>query len=141
MNQGPQFQNVVPFRGAVKGLVIANVAVWVLLVLLPGLFHYGAFNEYFGLVPDKVIHGFWIWQPFTYMFMHAASVFHILFNMLILWWFGAELESRWGKKFFLTYYLVCGVGAGIIYLIGTTVYGLITGNPLDMMTPLVGASG
>jgi membrane associated rhomboid family serine protease len=141
VNQGPQMQNVVPFRGAVKVLVITNVAVWVLLVLLPGIFHFGAFNEILGLVPEKVISGFWLWQPFTYMFMHATSVFHILFNMLILWWFGAELEARWGQKFFTTYYLVCGVGAGLIYLIGTTIYAYISGSPLGMMTPLVGASG
>lgn len=141
MNQGPQFQAVVPFKGAVKGLVLANVAIWFSLVLVPGLFHYTNFIEIFGLVPERVISGFWIWQPFTYMFMHASGVFHILFNMLVLWWFGAELEGRWGFKFFLTYYLVCGVGAGIIYLIGTTLYAYISGNPLGMMTPLVGASG
>jgi membrane associated rhomboid family serine protease len=141
VNQGPQFQNVVPFRGAVKALVIINVAVWVLLVLVPGLFHYGGFNEILGLVPNRVVHGFWVWQPFTYMFMHANNVFHILFNMLILWWFGAELEGRWGRKFFTTYYLVCGVGAGIIYVIGTTLYDYIAGNGLSGAIPLVGASG
>ncbi|MGZ3722261.1 MAG: rhomboid family intramembrane serine protease [Bdellovibrionales bacterium] len=142
MNQGPQFQAVVPFKGAVKGLVIANVAVWLGLVLIPGLFmHNSMFVDLFGLVPERVITSFWIWQVFTYMFMHASGVFHILFNMLILWWFGAELEGRWGNKFFLTYYLVCGVGAGIIYLLGTTLYAYISGNVTGMITPLVGASG
>ena len=75
------------------------------------------------------------------MFVHAMGVFHILFNMLVLWWFGAELELRWGSRFFLTYYLVCGVGAGAIYLIGTLGYALITGNVLPLAVPLVGASG
>jgi membrane associated rhomboid family serine protease len=142
VNQGPpQFQNVVPFTKAVRVLVIANVAVWLALVLIPGLFHNGLFIDLFGLVPERVVSGFWVWQIFTYMFMHASGVFHILFNMLILWWFGAELEQRWGSKFFVTYYLVCGVGAGVVYLIGTTLYAYITGNVSSMMTPLVGASG
>lgn len=136
-----QFQTVVPFRGAVKTLVIINVVVWFALVLVPGVFHFGAFLDWFGLVPEMVLFKFWIWQPVTYMFMHASGVFHILFNMLVLWWFGAELQDRWGQKFFTTYYLVCGVGAGLIYLAGTTTYSFVSGNPLGMMTPLVGASG
>jgi membrane associated rhomboid family serine protease len=64
-----------------------------------------------------------------------------LFNMLSLWWFGSELEQRWGARFFLAYYMVCGVGAGVIYALGTIIYGLATGNPLPMTIPLVGASG
>jgi membrane associated rhomboid family serine protease len=142
VNQGPQFQAVVPFTKSVRILVIANVAIWIGLVLLPGLFvHSSLFLELFGLVPSKVISDFWVWQIFTYMFMHASGVFHVLFNMLILWWFGAELEQRWGTRFFVTYYLVCGVGAGIVYLVGTTLYAYISGNVAGMMTPLVGASG
>ena len=140
--QGPQFQMVVPFTKAVKALVIINVVAWVGLVLLPGVFlHTSLPLELFGLVPQKVFSDFWIWQLFTYMFLHASGVFHILFNMLILWWFGAELEARWGSRFFVTYYLVCGVGAGVVYLLGTTLYAYITGNVAGMMTPLVGASG
>ena len=46
------------------------------------------------------------------MFIHSAGVFHILFNMLVLWMFGSELEGLWNKKFFLTYYFVCGAGGG-----------------------------
>jgi membrane associated rhomboid family serine protease len=142
VNQGPQFQTVVPFTKAVKVLVIINVVAWVGLVLLPGVFMHTSFPlELFGLVPQKVFSDFWVWQLFTYMFLHATGVFHILFNMLILWWFGAELEARWGSRFFVTYYLFCGVGAGVVYLLGTTLYAYISGNVGGMMTPLVGASG
>lgn len=55
-------------------------------------------------------------QYVTYMFMHSTQNFsHILFNMFALWMFGNTLENVWGSKKFLIYYLVTGLGAGIIY--------------------------
>mgnify|MGYP005970236947 CR=1 FL=1 len=57
--------------------------------------------------------GFNPFQLLTYMFMHA-SFSHIFFNMFALWMFGRILEFVWGPKRFLFYYLVCGIGAGII---------------------------
>lgn len=52
-------------------------------------------------------------QFFTYMFMHA-NFSHIFFNMFAVWMFVRVLEQVWGPKRFLTYYLVCGIGAGVI---------------------------
>lgn len=52
-------------------------------------------------------------QLITYMFMHAGFA-HIFFNMFAVWMFGRILEQVWGPKRFLFYYLVCGIGAGII---------------------------
>ncbi|MEG1838130.1 MAG: rhomboid family intramembrane serine protease [Bacteroidaceae bacterium] len=52
-------------------------------------------------------------QLFTYMFMHA-NFEHIFFNMFAVWMFGRILEQVWGPKRFLFYYIVCGVGAGLI---------------------------
>lgn len=52
-------------------------------------------------------------QLFTYMFMHG-SFSHLFFNMFALWMFGDILEQFWGSKRFLFYYIVCGIGAGII---------------------------
>ncbi len=50
------------------------------------------------------------------MFMHSTQNFsHILFNMFALWMFGNTLENVWGSKKFLIYYLVTGLGAGIVY--------------------------
>lgn len=143
MAQNPQIQLSVPLTPMVKKLIIANCVIWVGgVVILQGLILGGdRLFELFALVPYRVITSFWIWQLFTYMFLHATSVFHILFNMLTLWWFGSELEQRWGGRFFLTYYLVCGVGAGAIYLIGTLIYYLVTGHMMSMAAPLVGASG
>jgi len=56
------------------------------------------------------------YQYLTYMFMHSTQNFsHILFNMFALWMFGNTLENVWGSKRFLIYYLVTGLGAGIVY--------------------------
>lgn len=56
---------------------------------------------------------FRIWQLVSYLFMHGSFA-HILFNMFAVWMFGRLMESYWGSKRFLIYYLVCGIGAGII---------------------------
>lgn len=139
-----QFQpTVAPFTKTVKALVIANVAIWIVgvLILQGMVLRTHDIFQYFGLVPDRFLFNFWFWQPFTYMFIHSASVFHVLFNMLILWWFGAELELKWGSKFFLAYYLISGVGAALIYLIFVFLYSLATGDPSPLMAPVVGASG
>jgi len=55
-------------------------------------------------------------QLVTYMFLHA-TIGHIFFNMLALWMFGAILENLWGPKRFLIFYVVCGVGAGLLQLL------------------------
>ncbi|EGJ70689.1 Peptidase S54, rhomboid domain protein [Bacteroides coprosuis DSM 18011] len=52
-------------------------------------------------------------QIFTYIFMHGGFT-HLFFNMFALWMFGRILETVWGPKKFLLYFLVCGVGAGLI---------------------------
>jgi len=113
------------FRGAVKALVLANVAVFVLQWILPGLL-----ERAFGLIPIKIIGGFQIWRLFTYMFLHGGF-FHILMNMFVLWMFGKELESSWGTREFLKFYFICGVGAGLF----NTLF-----EPFSPI-PIIGASG
>lgn len=56
------------------------------------------------------------YQFVTYMFMHGG-LWHIFFNMFALWMFGNALENVWGPARFLTYYMVTGIGAGIVYTI------------------------
>ncbi len=55
-------------------------------------------------------------QLVTYMFMHGSFT-HILFNMFALWMFGNALENVWGSKRFLVYYMVTGIGAGLIQIL------------------------
>ncbi len=143
MQQGASFGAVAPLTKVVKALLIVNITTWVGLVLILQRFILGGdvVFQYFGLIPEKLILSFWVWQPVSYMFLHSTQIFHVLFNMLILWWFGSELEMRWGPRFFLLYYFVCGVGAAFMYSFTLFIYALISGNSLPMVIPVVGASG
>ena len=105
-----------PLSTALKALIGANVVMFLAQSVFPVL------TEVFGLHPAWVIpalstlvaeHAFWVWQLATYMFLHGG-VFHILFNMLALWMFGAELERIWGTRYFLKFYFVTGIGAGVL---------------------------
>jgi membrane associated rhomboid family serine protease len=93
-----------PLTPAIKALIIANVAMFVLAFVVP------AITLRLGLRPQDVFTGFAVWQPVTYMFLHGG-IFHILFNMLALWMFGTELERMWGSRYFTRYYFACGLGA------------------------------
>ncbi|HEX8462802.1 MAG TPA: rhomboid family intramembrane serine protease, partial [Segetibacter sp.] len=55
------------------------------------------------------------WQLVTHLFLHG-SFMHLFSNMFALWMFGSALETLWGPKRFLTFYFLCGIGAGLIQL-------------------------
>lgn len=76
---------------------------------------------------------FHIWQLLTHMFMHGGFM-HIAFNMFALYSFGTMLESIWGSKKFLFFYISCGLGAGILQ-------NLINSYTNDILSVAVGASG
>ena len=57
---------------------------------------------------------FYPFQIVTHFFMHA-NFMHIAFNMFALWMFGSALETLWGPKRFLFYYLVCALGAAALH--------------------------
>jgi membrane associated rhomboid family serine protease len=97
-----------PVTPAVRILLWTNIGMYLASLVFPVIVNV------LGLVPSEVIEKRWIWQPLTYMFLHARSPTHILFNMLILWMFGVELERIWRTRFFVRYYLVTGVGAGLL---------------------------
>ncbi|WP_058835020.1 rhomboid family intramembrane serine protease [Luteimonas abyssi] len=80
--------------------------------------------------------GFMPWQLLTYGFLHG-NLPHLLFNMLALFMFGAQLEYTWGQRRFLTYFLVCVVGAGLCQLVVVS-WSLAQGGGAY---PTVGASG
>lgn len=92
---------------------------------------------YFGLWPPgapQPLPQFMPWQLLTYGFLHDThTVLHIGFNMFMLWMFGREVERVMGTRRFVTYYLVCIVGAGIVQLIVT--------NFSNAFAPTIGASG
>lgn len=140
MNRSVSFQTA-PLTPAVKWLLIINVSVWFVLQVMVEGFLRIPITPLFALTPGMVLFDFKIWQLGSYMFLHSMQVTHILFNMLMLWFFGAELEQRWGTKFFLTYYFSSGIGAAILYCVGIWGYALATGSQTGLIVPVVGASG
>ncbi len=116
---------------AVKGLLIANIAVFVVQYLAAGT----RFQEpllLLELVPRTVVHSFTVWQLVTYMFLHG-DLWHLIFNMVGLWMCGPILEADWGPRRFLKSYFFCGIGAGLCDVILTTALG--------NNTRTIGASG
>ncbi len=96
----------------VLNLIIINCLVLMASSLLNfGEFMYGNFALWGVYSPY-----FKPFQVITYMFMHA-DISHLFFNMFSLWMFGRTLEVVMGQKKFLTYYMVCGISAGLIQLL------------------------
>ena len=91
------------------------------LIIINVLCFFGAIvAERYGIDVDKILSlhffmasDFNTGQLVTYMFMHGGFT-HIFFNMFALWMFGRVREQVWGPKRFLIYYMVCGIGAGLI---------------------------
>lgn len=94
-------------------IVLANVVVFFLQVIFPG-----EFTRLFALTPRLMVDRFYFWQPFTYMFLHIG-LGHLLINMFIVWMFGSALESVWGSRKFLNYYIVCGLGGAAASILFT----------------------
>ena len=127
----------------VKNLIIANCVALLATTLLP----FGdAIIERFALfnIESPLFHSY---QVFTYMFLHGG-VSHLFFNMFALWMFGRQLEIELGSQRFLTYYLVCGIGAALLQLgVGYAEYAhAVVANGIRssmylLGIPTVGASG
>ena len=94
-----------------KNLLIINVLAFLAMKLLLPVTGVDL-NDLFGL-HFFMASNFQVYQLVTYMFMHGGWE-HIILNMFMLWMFGAVVEQVWGGKKFLFYYILCGVGAGVM---------------------------
>lgn len=119
-----------PLTRMVRILVIVTSAAFLLTYLPLRILQWSAPFEWLALRPSDVTHHFFIWELFTYLFLHAGF-FHIIFNLFALWMFGADLESKWGSRQFLFFYFLTGVGAGLFDVL------IEPSNPI----PTVGCSG
>jgi membrane associated rhomboid family serine protease len=116
-----------------RGLLIANVAIFV-VQQLTGYLLIGPFALWplpSPRYPDAP--SFEVWQLLTYGFLHGGFV-HLFFNMYALWLFGSDVERLLGSRRYLTYYLVCVIGAAIAQTI-------VTASMDQPPLPTVGASG
>lgn len=105
-----------PLTPIVKNLLIINGLIFLAQITFQNKFPIDEwFAQHHFLSKDFRPH-----QLLTYMFMHG-SFQHLFFNMLGLFMFGTKLEMVWGAKRFLTFYLICGIGAGVISGLATLV--------------------
>ena len=114
----------------VKNLIIANCVIYLAMSLIPSI------NSFFA----QYLQLFWVGSPYfhsyqfvTYMFLHGGFA-HLFSNMFALWMFGRTLEYELGSKRFLTYYMICGIGAALLQM----GIAALTG---EIYFRLVGASG
>ena len=91
----------------VKWLLIVNALVFLITVAVGT----GPMFDLFGFSPSRI----WVrpWGMLTYMFLHA-NLWHLLMNLLFVFFFGPSLESRWGSDLFIKFYLVCGLGGVLL---------------------------
>jgi membrane associated rhomboid family serine protease len=99
----------------VNWIILANVVVYVVKALSTSPM---SIVHLFGLSPNLVLTRGFVWQPLTYMFLHA-DFWHIFFNMLMTWFLGNTVESVWGGRRFLKYYIACGLGGAAFSAIFT----------------------
>ncbi len=115
------------FFNATLFLIAANVLMFLVTYAAPGL------RAYLWMLPAAVVQENAWWQVVTYMFCHA-NLTHLFFNMLGLFLFGVQVERRMGSGEFLLYWLVTGIGAGLVTLLVNNATG-------QGMVYVVGASG
>ncbi|WP_138429542.1 rhomboid family intramembrane serine protease [Fodinibius saliphilus] len=124
------------YRGlpvAIRTLITLNVAVFVLQVIL-GIIspaYSNALINAFAFYPDWQTALFQPWRAFTYMFLHGGT-FHLVFNMLWLWWMGRAVEESLGPRTFSVIYLGAGIGGALFNIVAA---------PLLGFNPVIGASG
>ncbi|OAI46242.1 hypothetical protein AYO44_11735 [Planctomycetaceae bacterium SCGC AG-212-F19] len=130
--EGPSFFDTIASGGKVcKWLIAINVAAYILQLvtrradipihlegILRGMGSGSPFTDALELNADKVMHG-QVWRLLTCAFLHAPdNMYHILFNMLFLWWFGRDVEDIYGHKEFLAMYLMAAVASSVVFVIG-----------------------
>lgn len=123
------FSGVAP---ATRTLIAINVAVWFVQYLAPNM----RLEETFALKSDDLFKKFEIWRLLTAAFLHSRdNLFHIVWNMLFLYWFGKEMESMQGSREFTCFYLVSAVVSSLGWAVVDRVI------PGARASQMLGASG
>jgi membrane associated rhomboid family serine protease len=128
------------FPTGVKWLLIVTSTLSVLDFLMRAGRSDSVLLEYFSLIPSQVVPGLAIWRLLTYLFLHSG-IMAVVWNMLALWMFGAELERTWGTRRFVTFYLSCGVIGAVAVVITAHLFGgvnvLVVGSTASVFGILV----
>ena len=132
----PQMRMGLPqLTPVVKWLLIINFGVYLIKIVFfqtgPGTI--SSLDALFSVYPTSVGAALQIWRLVSYQFLHASG-WHILFNMLGLFFLGPTLEQHWGSRKFIIFYLSCGIAGGLFFTILCMAHPAWAG-------PLIGASG
>lgn len=121
----------------VTWLIIINAAIffWESIFSNSGRGSWLALTQYCHFDRTLGVERMQLWRWVTFQFIHV-DFFHVLFNLITLYFFGPMMERWWGSRRFLVFYLLCGSSGALMYLLLTMVPGLIS-----MTGPLIGASG
>lgn len=124
------------FPAGTKWLLIITSSLSILYLILRTL-QASAFLEYFFLIPARVVHSFAIWQVVSYLFLHG-DIWNLIWNMLALWMFGAELERTWGTPRFVRFYFLCGIIGGVTVVVASLFLGGMNGVTLGASSAILG---
>lgn len=118
---------------AIRTLITINVAVFIIQIILQIISpaYSNALISAFAFFPDWQTALFQPWRAFTYMFLHGGA-FHLIFNMLWLWWMGRSVEETLGPRTFSVIYLGAGLGGALFDVLVAPILGF---------NPVIGASG
>lgn len=127
-------------------LLVINIAMYLLSNMIVGIatlpdgrqFQYSVIQRWGSFTVADAIYRLQIWRFITFQFLHA-NLTHILFNMFTLYMFGTLIEQYLGRRRFLAFYLLSGVGGGVMYVV-LTLLGFFGAASQTFVQPLVGAS-
>ena len=97
----------------------------------------GPLSEWGCFSIEKAVQQWQVWRWLTYQFIHGGF-WHLVGNMIVLYFFGRMLEAWWGSRRFLAFYLLCGASGAVVFSLLAMVPGLLN---VSSDTPMVGASG
>lgn len=131
--EGPNYlDRLVPSGSVSKWLIGINLVIFLVQVLFHGQQSYWL-EQHFSLWTPAVVYEGEVWRLLSYAFLHG-DFWHVGLNMLFLWFFGSELEERYGSREFLTVYLLSAMAGGGAYML----HGYA--DPRLFMIPCLGAS-
>jgi len=117
----------------VKWLLIINFAIYIFVKLVPAI---GQHIYELGVVfPHSLKNTIQLWRLVSYQFLHDPEhIWHLIFNMIVLYFMGPFIERSFGSRAFLKFYLICGAAGGVVYTLLAR-FGVLG------IGPMVGASG
>jgi membrane associated rhomboid family serine protease len=119
-------------------IIVVTVAAFILQVVTgvpPLALNSGPITDTFDFDYRAISQHGQVWRLLTYAFLHSTgNIWHIVFNMLLFWMVGREIESIYGPKEFLAFYLVAAVCGGLAQLLAGWAMPQLAGR-------MVGASG